>query len=121
MPILPAARSWCFHPPIVAVAATALLVALPSISTGQTNSGTAQDLGGLWQAKLRFGPDIRGTLLVEHRTQGWRAEISGRSTEPTVDKDLVVFALPDERGDYYTQLQAAFQMRAVSGETESFR
>ena len=35
------------------------------------------DLAGLWEAKLRFGPDLRGPLTIERTGDGWRAELAG--------------------------------------------
>ena len=32
-----------------------------------------RELAGLWEAKLRFGPDIRGPLIIEHAAGEWRA------------------------------------------------
>lgn len=56
----------------------------------------APDLTGLWSAALRFGPDVRGTLLVIRTSDGWRADISGYSvTSPTLS-----FELPDRQGDF---------------------
>lgn len=47
-----------------AVLSALLLAAWPGrIATGQTNS--AKELVGLWEAKRRFGPDLRGTLFIK--------------------------------------------------------
>jgi len=60
------------------------------------------DLSGLWSATLRFGPDIRGPLII-HRTAdggGWRADIAGFSVPVRLDGQGVRFAfeLPDGKG-----------------------
>lgn len=56
----------------------------------------APDLTGLWTAALRFGPDVRGPLLVIGTTDGWRADISGYS----VTSRTLAFELPDNQGNF---------------------
>jgi CubicO group peptidase (beta-lactamase class C family) len=60
----------------------------------------ARALAGLWEAKLRFGPDIRGTLIIETADDRWGAEIAGRRAEAHLDKDTITFELPDEQGGF---------------------
>ncbi|HEX6433202.1 MAG TPA: hypothetical protein VFZ87_03135, partial [Gemmatimonadales bacterium] len=36
------------------------------------------ELVGLWEARRRFGPDLRGQLILERDIDEWRAEIGGR-------------------------------------------
>jgi CubicO group peptidase (beta-lactamase class C family) len=57
-------------------------------------------LVGVWEAKKRFGPDIRGTLLVEQVGGRWRAEIAGEAVEPQVTDSSIAFALPGDRGAF---------------------
>ncbi|HET8712470.1 MAG TPA: hypothetical protein VFM23_02175, partial [Gemmatimonadales bacterium] len=56
----------------------------------------APDIAGLWEATLRFGPDVRGTLLVMRTSDGWRADISGYS----VATKTLSFELPDDTGGF---------------------
>jgi hypothetical protein len=62
------------------------------------------DLTGLWTAALRFGPDVRGTLLVMRSADGWRADIAGYSVSfPSPggsDGQVLSFALPDDQGSF---------------------
>jgi CubicO group peptidase (beta-lactamase class C family) len=69
--------------------------------------GLARDLTGLWEATLRFGPDIRGPLTIEGAAGAWRAEIAGVSTDAHIVGDTIRFELPDGRG--------AFRGRVASG------
>jgi hypothetical protein len=32
---------------------------------------SARELAGLWEAKRRFGPDIRGSLIIKQSNGGW--------------------------------------------------
>lgn len=55
---------------------------------------TINDLIGVWEAKLRFGPDARGTLVVERGGEGWIVSIAGyRATVAVGDK--IAFELPE--------------------------
>ena len=47
----------------------------------------AGELAGLWEALLRFGPDVRGTLTIARDPDGWRGEIAGRSAPARVAGD----------------------------------
>ena len=53
---------------------------------------------GLWEAKRRFGPDIRGTLTVLQTKAGWSAEIAGVQTSFRLRGDTVAFDLPNHGG-----------------------
>ena len=64
-------------------------------------------LTGVWEARRRFGPDVRGTLLVERLAGGWRAEIAGLTVRPEVADSTLAFELPGRRG--------AFRGRFVDG------
>lgn len=75
---------------------------MPSLSPGALfgAQGNASELVGLWAAKLRFGPDIRGPLTIERAAGGWRAEIAGVSSNARVLGDTISFDLPDGRGAF---------------------
>ena len=74
--------------------------------SAQTAQGTATDLAGLWEAKLRFGPDIRGPLILEHAAGAWRAEIAGRSAEAHLTGDTITFELSEGAGGFRGRLVA---------------
>lgn len=59
-----------------------------------------QDLIGLWEAKLRFGPDIRGTLIIKGIDGGLSAEIAGYSSAVTNTGDAVAFELFDGKNAF---------------------
>jgi CubicO group peptidase (beta-lactamase class C family) len=69
-----------------------------SVASAQPSS----DLVGLWHAKLRFGPDVRGRLVVELQDGAWRASIAGRSVAARRRADTIAFRLPG--GDFFTGL-----------------
>ena len=60
----------------------------------------AAKLQGLWGARLWFGPDIRGKLVLRQTEQGWRADISGFSVPVRFDQENVSFELPDDKGKF---------------------
>ena len=63
--------------------------------------GGVAGLEGLWHAKLRFGPDVRGDLTLERDgASAWRATIAGHEAPATVAGDSVRFELGDDRGSF---------------------
>jgi len=79
------------------VAMTVLLIAsIPSPAT-RIN---APDLTGLWTARLRFGPDVRGTLRLVRSGSDWRADLSGYSVPARFTAGAISFALPDGKGTF---------------------
>ena len=78
------------------VAVLFLLVLTFSRSGAQNPAPSLSE--GLWEAKRRFGPDIRGTLTVIQTAAGWRAEIAGVQTPFNLRGDTVAFDLPNHGG-----------------------
>ena len=68
--------------------------------------GGAPELAGVWEAKLRFGPDIQGPLILERSAGVWRADIAGRSADARLAGDTITFELPDGRGGFRGRLLA---------------
>jgi CubicO group peptidase (beta-lactamase class C family) len=62
------------------------------------------DLTGLWYAKVRFGPDVRGRLVVERIAGAWRASLAGRSASVRMKGDSVMFELPGDGGTFLGQV-----------------
>jgi CubicO group peptidase (beta-lactamase class C family) len=83
-----------------------LSVLVAATLPAQAGQGSAADLAGLWEAKLRFGPDIRGLLILEHAAGAWRAEIAGRSAEAHLAGDTITFELPNGDGGFRGRLAA---------------
>ena len=63
----------------------------------------APDFTGLWEAALRFGPDIRGTAIVDRTPDGWRADFAGFQVPAQVTAQSVTFTLPDGKGSFRGQ------------------
>jgi CubicO group peptidase (beta-lactamase class C family) len=78
-----------------AAAATLLLAS----GTAAAQQG-APDLTGLWAAKARFGPDIRGPLTLLRSGSLWHADIAGFSVPARSQGGAVSFELPDGKGQF---------------------
>jgi CubicO group peptidase (beta-lactamase class C family) len=66
----------------------------------QSAPGSAGELAGLWQARRRFGPDIRGPLVLQGINGGWRAEVAGRRASARWQGDTITFELPEGEGAF---------------------
>ena len=67
----------------------------------------APDLTGLWAAQVRFGPDIRGPLLLLRHGTTWRADIAGFSLPVQADRGELAFELPDGEGSFRGRVSGA--------------
>lgn len=83
------------RPILLSIAAAAMLAA--SASAQQLAS---QSIEGLWVAHERYGPDIRGTLLILQRNGVLTADIAGYSVPVRVDGPRLSFALPDGKASF---------------------
>ena len=81
--------------PILHVALLAALLA----------AGPADDLAGVWKAKQRFGPDARGTLVLEKSPNGWSADFAGRTLPVQAEGAKLAFELSDGQGSFEGRLQ----------------
>lgn len=77
-----------------------VFLASPAAPAQQSGS----DLTGLWAAKVRFGPDIRGSLTLLRDRNGWRADIAGFSVPAWYHGRDVQFQLPDGKGGFRGKL-----------------
>ncbi|HEY0411615.1 MAG TPA: serine hydrolase domain-containing protein [Allosphingosinicella sp.] len=77
-----------------------LFVAIALAAAAAAAEAPAPDLSGLWAAKLRYGPDIRGPLVLIRRPGGWRADLGGVSIPVAADGGRVSFVLPDGKGSF---------------------
>jgi len=73
----------------------AVLALLASTAAAQSTT----DITGLWEATLRFGPDVRGPLLIYRTPQGWMAEIAGYKVPATRTGQSFSFRLPGGKGE----------------------
>jgi len=60
----------------------------------------AQELTGLWKAKGRFGPDTRGTLIIQKQGSGYTADMLGRKLPVRMEAGELRFELPDRLGQF---------------------
>lgn len=73
------------------------------LSAGAASAQTpasAPDLDGLWAAHVRYGPDVRGPLLVQRRGDALVAEIAGLSAAGRADGREVAFEFPNGTGAF---------------------
>ena len=91
-----------------ALALAFLLIATSSFAQSPVPSTQpdARELAGLWEAKLRLGPETGGTLLIERTAAGWRAEIAGHRTDIRLVGDTLSFELSDEQAGFRGRFSA---------------
>ncbi|MGH9317613.1 MAG: serine hydrolase domain-containing protein [Thermoanaerobaculia bacterium] len=77
-----------------------LMLGRPAMGLSAAEPGSAKELGGLWQAKLRFGPDLRGPLIVRRDANGWSADFAGRIIPGREERGVISFELPDGEGSF---------------------
>ena len=65
------------------------------------------DLTGLWAAKVRFGPDIRGPLFLIRQGNTWHADIAGFPEPVRRSARELSFELPDGRGSFRGRVTGA--------------
>jgi CubicO group peptidase (beta-lactamase class C family) len=80
-----------------------LLLLVTAISSNAQQA--APDLSGLWYAKLRFGPDVRGRLVIDRANGEWRASLAGRTAPVRVARDSFTFTLPGDGGRFLGKLR----------------
>ncbi len=85
------------RPPRAILTAAAMLVLVVRTAPAQQD---APDLTGLWAAKVRFGPDIRGPLTLIREGKQWRADIAGFVVPVRFRGQAVLFELPNGKGNY---------------------
>jgi CubicO group peptidase (beta-lactamase class C family) len=81
----------------------ALLAALAAAAAAK--SAGPVNLEGLWVAHERFGPDIRGTLMVLHRNGVLTADVAGFSIPVRVEGRRLSFTLPDGKTGFRGERQ----------------
>jgi CubicO group peptidase (beta-lactamase class C family) len=80
---------------LVAFASAAVLATAVSAQVA-----TQQNLEGLWVAKARYGPDIRGPLMIRPTGGGLVADIAGFTVPVRQQGTNLSFALPDGNGSF---------------------
>jgi CubicO group peptidase (beta-lactamase class C family) len=77
------------------------------VAAAAATAVAADDLSGLWTAKKRFGPDVRGTLILQRSGKKWIADLAGRALPVSSENGELTFTVSnggrfqgklDERG-----------------------
>src|ERR1043166_3274083 len=87
-------------------------VALVVMLALATAASASEELAGLWTAKKRFGPDARGTLIVQRSGGRYTADPSGMKGDGTNPNRELSFSLPNRGGDFRGKLD---RNGAISG------
>ncbi len=74
------------------------LSTLPAAAGAQRIS--PDSLAGLWRARSRFGPDVRGPVVIERVGTGYRAFLQGWTVPVPEQSSELRFSLPDGRGEF---------------------
>ena len=64
------------------------------------SSAFAQPVAGLWGTEQHLGPRVRGELIIDGRSEPWRARIGGFDVAVTRGGDGVRFVLPSGLGEF---------------------
>ncbi|HSA56098.1 MAG TPA: serine hydrolase, partial [Gemmatimonadaceae bacterium] len=80
--------------------ALGMAVALTLAAARGVAQAPPEDVTGLWYAKLRFGPDVQGRLVLDRVNGAWRASLAGRSATVRMQGDSVTFELPGNAGTF---------------------
>src|SRR5258705_1036503 len=81
----------------------ATLLGTAQLALGQT--GSVDELAGLWKAQRWFGPVARGPLVIRRNGSSYTADMLGRSIPIRVDRDELSFELPNKTGKFRGRLQ----------------
>jgi CubicO group peptidase (beta-lactamase class C family) len=81
--------------------ACAVFLASPAFAQSSSDS-----LVGLWYAKLRFGPDVRGRLVLDRIHDEWRAAIAGRTAVVRSRGDSLAFEVPGDGGAFVGRMRS---------------
>ncbi len=69
-------------------------------TAGSAQPAATPDLEGLWVAHARYGPDLRGRLMIFPRANGLVADIAGFSVPVKQQGQKLSFDLPDGKGSF---------------------
>lgn len=82
----------------------ALLFVTASHALLADTTASANELAGLWKAKKRFGPDARGTLVLQRSGSRYTADMVGRIVPVSTANGELAFTLPDNEGTFRGKL-----------------
>jgi len=101
-------------PPLALAFALAMTIAYaPDRFPRSDPSPAADELEGLWKAKVRFGPDARGPLVIRREGTTYTADMMGRLLPVRVEGDELSFELPRGDGAFRGVLQDDGTIRGV--------
>ena len=83
------------RPSIVALSCAALCA-----TAAAAQVGAPDNFEGLWAAKERYGPDVRGPLIISMRNGSPVADVAGLSLPVRQQGTRLSFELPDGRGSF---------------------
>jgi CubicO group peptidase (beta-lactamase class C family) len=89
------------------------LLAAGAPAAGNAQSVPGASLEGLWGASHRFGPQARGILVLDGRSEEWVAHIAGIDLPFKPVGNSVSFALPNQLGEFRGMI--AEDHKAISG------
>lgn len=79
----------------------------PQAAAQTSQSADLQDLSGLWAAKRRFGPDVRGLIILERTSNGMQVDVAGRTAPVDLHGKQIAFKLAGGEGQFSGQFQNA--------------
>jgi len=82
-----------------------VLLVASLLFTTAAMAAAPDELLGLWKAKRRFGPDARGTLVMERDGGADVAEIAGRVVPVRIENGEMLFELPGDQGSFRGRLR----------------
>lgn len=71
------------------------MIVLAAVLYAQVAVASNTNLTGLWEAKRRFGPDARGTIVLRREGNAWNADFIGRTIALREERGLLTFAIPE--------------------------
>ena len=85
-----------------------LLIPLLSLTLAASASpDTGSKLLGLWGSENLYGPQTRGTLVIDGRGETWQAKLTGFQVVVTRSGDALSFSLPGGQGQFRGRLDGA--------------
>ena len=101
-------------PLLLAFLSSFMVTAIAHAQASADRRHPARDLVGLWEAKRRFGPDVRGRLVImatglpdQPHPRSWRATIAGRTAGVDLVGSAMSFRLRDQSGSFIGTLDTS--------------
>lgn len=73
---------------------------LSPTQTAAPVAGGIDELVGFWKAKVRYGPDAQGTLIIQKAGVAYFADMMGRRVPVRMDQGELIFDLPNNQGTF---------------------